>query len=370
MEQWGSAKEIRRYVKTREKQLKGKNIPQEAYRTTMENGENVAEFDDLHTCFFTDRGVVRSVSGVSFAIPMGKTVAVVGESGCGKSVTSLSLMGLLQRPQGQITGGALRLNLGDHAVDIAKTPEQVMQQIRGRVVSMIFQEPMTALNPVLTVGAQVAEAVQLHDPKCSTAELARKRVAELLERVGIPDPERVARSYPHALSGGMRQRVMIAMALAGDPRLIIADEPTTALDVTIQKQILELLGQVKEQSGCSVLLITHDLGVVAAMADLVVVMYAGRVVEQGTVQEIFKTPAHPYTLGLMAAKPVVGKPVERLYSIPGRVPDPIELPPHCYFRQRCDHAGEDCDGEYPCVVSLSETHKVSCYRSAKEDDHG
>lgn len=361
---------MRSFLRRQEQLQRRRNVMPEEYETKMKDENNVVEFDRLQTCFFTDRGVVRSVDGVSFSVPMGKTVAVVGESGCGKSVTSLSLMRLLQRPQGQITGGELRLNLGDRAVDIAKTPEYVMQQLRGRAVSMIFQEPMTALNPVFTVGQQVAEAVQLHDEAFADSKAAGKRAEELLETVGIADAARVAGMYPHALSGGMRQRVMIAMALAGRPRLIIADEPTTALDVTVQAQILQLLGSLQEKIGCAVLLITHDLGVVAAMADRVVVMYAGRVVEQGTVEEIFKNPAHPYTLGLMAAKPVVGKRVERLYSIPGRVPDPIDLPPHCYFRQRCDRADGQCEGEYPCEISLSETHKVSCYRSVREEQNG
>ena len=333
----------------------------------MENKENVVEFDDLHVSFFTDEGQVRSVSGVSFDLPAGKTMAVVGESGCGKSVTSLSLMGLLQRPQGKVTGGAVRLNLGEYAVDMTKAPQRLLQQLRGRVVSMIFQEPMTALNPVLTVGAQVAEAARLHSKK---TEAPWAQAVSLLRQVGIPDPEAVAKKYPHALSGGMRQRVMIAMALAGDPRLIIADEPTTALDVTIQAQILELLQRVKRETGCALLLITHDLGVVAAMADFVVVMYAGRVVEQGTVEEIFRCPAHPYTVGLMASKPVVGKKAAKLYSIPGQVPDPIRLPKNCYFHARCDRAGADCEGEYPCVVALSQTHKVSCYRAGKEQENG
>ena len=346
-----------------EKQRRRKNVPEGEYLTQMADSANVVEIEDLQTCFFTDAGVIRSVDGVSFHIPMGKTVGLVGESGCGKSVTSLSLMQLLQRPQGQITGGQIRLNLGDKAYDIAKTPEYVMQQLRGNVISMIFQEPMTALNPVFRIGEQVAEAVLLHDREFDTRQKARARAETLLELVGIANARGVMGMFPHELSGGMRQRVMIAMALAGSPRLLVADEPTTALDVTIQAQILELLRRLKERLGSAVLLITHDLGVVAEMADLVVVMYAGRVVEQGTVEEIFHSPAHPYTIGLMASKPVVGKKTERLYSIPGSVPNPIELPAHCYFRARCDRAGEDCLGEYPCRISLSKTHKVSCYRS-------
>ncbi len=337
-----------------------KNVPPQAYAAVMRDARNVVEFDGLEACFFTDEGVVRSVSGVSFDIPAGKTVAVVGESGCGKSVTSLSLMQLLQRPQGQVTGGSIRLNLGSHAVDVARMPEQAAAQLRGSVLSMIFQEPMTALNPVLTVGEQIGETVACHQKR--TRQQVRCRVLELLETVGIADSERVAGMYPHMLSGGMRQRICIAMALACDPRVLIADEPTTALDVTIQAQILQLLRQLKESTDSAILLITHDLGVVAGMADFVVVMYAGRVVEQGTVQEIFHAPAHPYTRGLMASKPVLGSKVRRLYAIPGRVPSPVDLPPHCYFRERCDSAGDDCAGDYPCLVQLSQTHSVSCYR--------
>lgn len=358
----------RRTVDALEKARKRKNVPETEYLTQMRDSANAVEFDNLQTCFFTDAGIVRSVDGVTFDVPMGKIVGVVGESGCGKSVTSLSLMQLLQRPQGQITGGSIRLNLGDKAYDIAKTPENVMRQLRGNVVSMIFQEPMTALNPVFTIGKQVTEVIALHDRRYTTARQIEDRTLELLSLVGIADPPRVIKSYPHQLSGGMRQRVMIAIALACNPRLIIADEPTTALDVTIQAQILELLADLKDKTGCAVLLITHDLGVVAGMADFVVVMYAGRVVEQGTVREIFHTPAHPYTVGLMASKPVVGKRTDSLYAIPGRVPNPVNMPNHCYFRERCDRAHDACGGEYPCQIQLSPTHFASCYQ--KETDNG
>ena len=354
-----------------EKKRKQKNAPRHQYLTRMRDDKNVVEFDRLRTCFFTDTGIVQAADGVTFDIPVGKTVAVVGESGCGKSVTSLSLMQLLQRPQGQILSGELRLNLGDMAYDIAKTPESVMQTLRGGAVSMIFQEPMTALNPVLTIGKQIGEAITLHDPQHATGKALEGQILKLLEQVGIPNGPGVTKMYPHQLSGGMRQRVMIAMALAGNPRLIIADEPTTALDVTIQAQILRLLRSLKEQLGSAVLLITHDLGVVAGMADFVVVMYAGRVVERGTAEDIFYRPAHPYTIGLMASKPVVGKKTDTLYAIRGKVPDPAKLPPHCYFRDRCDRGFEPCEGDYPTEISLSDTHKVSCYRHiAKEDAHG
>ena len=335
------------------------------YLTQMKDPDNVVEFENLQTCFFTDRGIVRSVDGVSFSVPAGKTVAVVGESGCGKSVTSLSLMGLLQRPQGRVTAGSIRLNMGDFAYDIPKTPDNVMQSLRGGVMSMIFQEPMTALNPVLTIGYQIGEAVRLHQKGLSKVQI-HSRILQLLEQVGIRASDEICKAYPHQLSGGMRQRVVIAMALAGDPRLIIADEPTTALDVTIQAQILQLLKDLKTQTNSAILLITHDLGVVAGMADFVVVMYAGRVVEQGTVQEIFKNPAHPYTRALMAAKPVVGKKVRRLHTIGGTLPDPTDLPRYCYFRDRCEIGRETCHGEYPSEVILSPTHRVSCWEVSRE----
>jgi len=326
--------------------------------------DNVLEIRDLCTCFFTESGTVRSVDGVSFDIPAGTVVGVVGESGCGKSTTGLSVMGLLQEPQGKITGGSIRLNDGKDTWELVGLPERQLCRLRGNVMSMIFQEPMTALNPVMRIGRQLSEVLQLHTGRCG-----RQQVVELLKSVGIPNPRGVARMYPHNLSGGMRQRVMIAMALACHPRLVIADEPTTALDVTIQAQILELLRQLKDTHGSAVMLITHDLGVVAQLADFVVVMYAGRVVEAGTVREIFHSPAHPYTLGLMASKPVIGKGQEQLFSIPGSVPDPAALPEGCYFRERCDRAEEDCRGDYPCQVYLSPTHRVSCYRH-KEESNG
>ena len=287
---------------------------------------------------------------------------MVGESGCGKSVTSLSLMQLLQRPQGQVVDGQIRLNLGEKAYDVTKMPTSAMQKLRGNYMSMIFQEPMTSLNPVFRIGDQVDEVIALHDGEGKSKEDIKKRTIELLEMVGIANSEGVYSMFPHELSGGMRQRVMIAMALACNPRIIIADEPTTALDVTIQAQILDLLRQLKDKINSSIMLITHDLGVIAEMADYVVVMYAGRVVEKGTVQEIFDNPAHPYTIGLMASKPVVGKKVDKLYSIPGKVPNPVNMPEYCYFKDRCNMCIEPCNGVYPEEISLSDTHKVSCYR--------
>lgn len=356
------ARENRKITDQLEKQRKRKNVPESEYLTQMHDPANAVEFDNLHTCFFTDAGIVRSVDGISFDVPIGKTVGVVGESGCGKSVTSLSLMQLLQRPQGQITEGEIRLNLGDKAYDIVKVPTERMQGLRGNYISMIFQEPMTALNPVFRIGDQLNEVLELHNEDGKSEQQIRERTIELLEMVGIANSEGVYRMYPHELSGGMRQRVMIAMALACSPKIIIADEPTTALDVTIQAQILDLLRQLKDKINSSIMFITHDLGVIAEMADYVVVMYAGRIVEKGTAEEIFAHPAHPYTIGLMASKPVVGKKVDKLYSIPGKVPNPINMPHYCYFRDRCEMQCEGCAGDYPGEISLSPTHKVSCYR--------
>ena len=355
------SKENRKITAALEKKRKRKNVPESEYLTEMKNPENTVEFENLRTYFYTDAGTVKSVDSVSFSVPMGKTVGVVGESGCGKSVTSLSLMQLLQRPQGQIVDGAIRLNTGDKVYDISKTPETVMQHLRGHFMSMIFQEPMTSLNPVFKIGDQVDEVLLFHKSGYETKEAAKKRTIELLEMVGIANSEGVYNMYPHELSGGMRQRIVIAMALACSPKLIIADEPTTALDVTIQAQILDLLRGLKDKINSSIMLITHDLGVIAEMADYVVVMYSGRVVEAGTAKEIFSNPSHPYTIGLMASKPVVGKHVEKLYSIPGKVPNPINMPNYCYFRDRCDKRKGCCDGAYPGEISLSETHRVSCY---------
>ena len=356
------SRENRRITNEFEKQRKRKNVPESEYLTEMRDPNNAVEFDNLHTYFFTDAGTVKSVDGVSFDVPIGKTVGVVGESGCGKSVTSLSLMQLLQRPQGQVVEGSIRLNMGDKAYDVTKMPNEKMQNIRGNAVSMIFQEPMTALNPVFRIGDQVNEVIELHDGIGKSKSDIKARTIELLEMVGIANSEGVYKMFPHELSGGMRQRVMIAMALACNPRVIIADEPTTALDVTIQAQVLDLLRNLKDKINSSIMFITHDLGVIAEMADYVVVMYAGRIIEKGTAEEIFAHPAHPYTIGLMASKPVVGKQVDRLYSIPGKVPNPINMPNYCYFKDRCEMCVEPCGGAYPGEISLSPTHKVSCYR--------
>ena len=301
------SKENRRITNEYEKKRKRKNVPESEYLTTMHDPNNAVEFDNLHTYFFTDVGVVKSVDGVTFDVPIGKTVGVVGESGCGKSVTSLSLMQLLQRPQGQTVEGEIRLNLKDgKAVDVTKAPEEFMQTLRGNYISMIFQEPMTALNPVFRIGEQVNEVIALHDGEGKSEEDIKTRTIELLEMVGIANSEGVYSMFPHELSGGMRQRVMIAMALACNPRIIIADEPTTALDVTIQAQILQLIRNLKEKYGLTTIYITHDLGVVANVADRIAVMYAGDIVEVGTCEEVFYDPRHPYTWALLSSLPQLG----------------------------------------------------------------
>jgi len=379
------SRENRRITRKFEQENNRKNVPESEYLTTMKDPKNVVEFDNLHTYFYTDIGVVKAVDGVTFEVPQGKTVGIVGESGCGKSVTSLSLMKLVQRPQGQITEGAIRFNTGEKVYDIAKTPISEMYNIRGNQISMIFQEPMTSLNPVFRIGAQVDEVIALHSSELfgdfvteakKTGKVSkftvdeRERIKEhsikMLDLVGIANSEGVYKMYPHELSGGMRQRVMIAMALACNPSLIIADEPTTALDVTIQAQILDILHDLKDKINSSIMLITHDLGVIAGMADYVVVMYAGRVVERGTVYEVFGEPAHPYTIGLMASRPGVHKSVNRLYSIPGKVPNPIDMPNYCYFKDRCEKSIDKCNGAYPGHIQLSPTHSVACYLYEEE----
>ena len=350
--------------------LKKKKKDPSEYQSIMKDENNIIEIDNLQTHFFTDNGTVKSVNGVSFNIPKNKIVGVVGESGCGKSVTSLSIMQLVQTPQGQVVGGEIRYNaesLGRNeegkkiAFDITKMPTKEMFNVRGKDITMIFQEPMTSLNPVFTIGYQLDEVLFIHKPELPKEEVKAHSI-EMLNLVGISMPERVYNSYPHELSGGMRQRVMIAMALSGDPKLIIADEPTTALDVTIQAQILELLKDIQKKTGCAIMLITHDLGVIAEMADEVVVMYAGKVIEKGTAREIFKNPLHPYTIGLQASKPLITSDAnEPLYSIPGQVPNPINLPNTCFFKNRCNKCIGKCNGEYPKEIKVSDTHYVSCY---------
>lgn len=417
------AKENRRQTKLYEKKKRQKVSP-ETYTTQMKDPNNILEIEDLHTFFFTDAGTVKSVNGVTFSIPRGKIVGVVGESGCGKSVTSLSVMQLVQAPQGQIVSGSIRFSTSDivydasgkalpvyetetgadgketvvtkqitskngktkevpvqkvgedglpvfkteeKVFDIARMPIADMRKIRGREISMIFQEPMTSLNPVFTVGYQLDEVILINNPG-ATREDARRRSIQMLNEVGIAMPEAVYKKYPHELSGGMRQRIMIAMAVACNPKLIIADEPTTALDVTIQAQILDLLKKLKNRINGSIMLITHDLGVIAGMADYVVIMYAGRIIEQGTVFDIFDHPCHPYTIGLQKSKPVVNRDTEWLYSIPGRVPNPIDLPNTCYFKDRCQYCSKSCNRPYPELVKLSDTHYVACYRAAEIEE--
>lgn len=348
-------------IKNLEKNKKRKNVPEEEYLSIMKNENNIVEFDNLHTYFFTDAGTVKAVDGVTFEIPKGTIVGVVGESGCGKSVTSLSLMRLLQAPQGQIYSGSIRYASKDgKCYDIAKMPTNVMNKIRGKEITMIFQEPMTSLNPVFKIGEQLDEVSFLHIPGISK-EKAKSKSIEMLTLVGIAIPEKIYERYPHELSGGMRQRVMIAMALICEPSLIIADEPTTALDVTIQAQILDLLREIKHKIDGSIMLITHDLGVIAEMADYVVVMYAGRIIEQGSAEEIFERPLHPYTIGLQKSKPILNQKVERLYTIPGTVPNPINMPNYCYFKDRCNKRFGQCNGEYPNLNQVGPTHKVACY---------
>ena len=358
----------RRVTKKLEKARADAGRDPSLFTTVMKDPNNVVEFDNVCTYFFSDVGTVKAVDGISFSIPKHSTVGIVGESGCGKSVTSLSLMQLLQRPSGQVVGGEIRFNKGDGtAYNIVNTPNTVMEHIRGNKISMIFQEPMTSLNPVFKIGIQVDEVTKLHFPDMDD-QAVKERTLEMLDLVGIANKEGVYNMYPHELSGGMRQRICIAIALACSPTLIIADEPTTALDVTIQAQILDLLQSLKDKLNSSIMLITHDLGVVAGMADYVVVMYAGRVVEKGTADDIFHHPAHPYTIGLMASKPVVGKKVEKLYNIPGNVPNPVDMPNYCYFRDRCELQCEQCSGLYPPEIKISDTHYVSCYRFYDEGE--
>ena len=430
-----TGKEIRAIAKENSKimfrleKYKYRKAEESEFTTKMKDDANILEIDDLNTYFFTDQGVVKAVNGVSFNIPKNKTVGIVGESGCGKSVTSMSVMRLLQGPQGQIYSGSIRFKAYDYkrdekgnpipklvtdengdyvytelldkkgepkmnrrgevlyvpvqekdergrpvfeteekVYDIAKMPMSEIHRIRGKQIAMIFQEPMTSLNPIFTIGEQLDEVTFIHTPG-ATKEMAKARSLEMLELVGIAMPERVYNAFPHELSGGMRQRVMISMALACDPRLIIADEPTTALDVTIQAQILDLLRDLKDRIDGSIMLITHDLGIIAEMADYVVVMYAGRVIEQGTVQEIFHNPMHPYTIGLQKSKPTMRSDSDTLFNIPGNVPNPVNMPKHC-FKERCSMCKEKCAGDYPCMVQVSPTHYVACHLYGEEENNG
>ena len=382
-----TGKEVKAIAKANAKRIKelekykNRKAEEAEFLSEMKDPNNILEIEDLHTFFYTEQGVVKAVNGVSYNVPRHSVVGVVGESGCGKSVTSMSVMRLIQGPAGQIDSGSIRFQAKDYKrnakgdpiadengeyvleekiYDIAKMPINEIHRIRGKQVAMIFQEPMTSLNPVFTIGQQLDEVTMIHVPG-ATAQMAKDKSYEMLRLVGII-PENVYGAFPHELSGGMRQRVMIAMALAAEPRLIIADEPTTALDVTIQAQILDLLQDIKNKIDGSILLITHDLGVIAEMADYVVVMYAGKVIEKGTVYEIFQDPRHPYTIGLQKSKPTMTlDDSTELYNIPGNVPNPINMPDHCYFKERCAMCNHKCSGEYPGMVQVSPTHFVACH---------
>ena len=391
-----TGREIRAIAKANAKEIKRleaykhRKAPESEFTTEMRDPDNILEIENLHTYFFTEQGVVKAVNGVSYNVPKHSVVGIVGESGCGKSVTSMSVMRLIQGPTGQIVDGSIRFHSNDYVrdakgkpvvgedgsfvmeekvYDIAKMPIREIHRLRGKQISMIFQEPMTSLNPVFTIGQQLDEVTLIHIPG-ATKQMAKEKSYEMLQLVGII-PENVYNAFPHELSGGMRQRVMIAMALAAQPRLIIADEPTTALDVTIQAQILDLLQDIKNKIDGSILLITHDLGVIAEMADYVVVMYAGKVIEQGTVMEIFQDPRHPYTIGLQKSKPTMTLDDDtELYNIPGNVPNPVNMPSHCYFKERCAQCTHRCNGDYPQMVQVSPTHFVACHLYGEEANHG
>lgn len=318
-----------------------------------ETKEALLELRDLHTHFFTKAGVVKAVDGVDISIPMGKTVGLVGESGCGKSMTAMSVMDLVARP-----GKVVRGEIIFQGEDLTRLSSKERRKLCGNRLSIIFQEPMTSLNPVETVGKQVREAILIHESV--NKEEAKKRVLELFAQVGIPDPERRYRSYPHQLSGGLRQRVMIAMAMACRPDLLIADEPTTALDVTIEAQILHLMRKLQRENGTSILMITHNLGVVAEICDYVYVMYAGQVVEYADVHELFRNPMHPYTKGLLQSLPRMQLGQGRLYNIKGMIPDLLKLPEGCRFAPRCEEACERCYESIPSLVDIGENHLVRC----------
>ena len=342
-----------------------KPVPRGTSVSVVPANPPVLDVDNLRTHFFTAAGVVKAVDGVTYAVGRGETLGVVGESGCGKSVTALSIMRLVADPPGRIVGGEVRLN-GRNLLALSETE---MEQARGKDVSMIFQEPMTSLNPLYTVGRQIAESVRLHEGL--SKKDAFDRAVEMLRRVSIPEPERRAHAYPHQMSGGMRQRVMIAMALACNPKVLIADEPTTALDVTIQAQILDLMRELQETLGTAILLITHDMGVVAENADRVVVMYAGRKVEEAPADTIFEAPAHPYTVGLLGSIPHIDEAVaagsarRRLTEIKGLVPSLARLPEGCSFAPRCAFATDHCRVVRPELRDVSAGHRVACWHAEK-----
>ncbi len=314
----------------------------------------------LSTYFDTDEGTVKAVDDISLHVRPGEIVCIVGESGCGKSITALSVMGLIEAPTGRIADGVIDFD-GQNLLSLSKNH---LRSIRGNDIAMIFQEPMSSLNPVITIGEQMSEPLIIH--KKMNKKQAQKRVLELITQVGISRPEQIAKSYPHELSGGMLQRIMIAIAISCDPKLLIADEPTTALDVTIQAQILDMLREFRSQSDMSILLITHDLGVVAEMADYVVVMYSGKIVEEGEVVELFANPRHPYTQGLLRSKPIINQRQKELYSIPGYVPNPLELQESCYFHERCEHCMDICRTQEPPLRDVENGQKTACWLYEKE----
>lgn len=318
--------------------------------------KKLLEVNNLKTYFFTEEGVVPATDGLSFTLDKGETLAIVGESGCGKSVTSLSILRIFPSPPGKIVDGEILYN----GENLLEKSEKEMRKIRGNEISMIFQEPLTSLNPVFTLGHQITESLRMHQGM--NKKQAREKTIEMLKLVGIANPEKTIDNFPHQLSGGMRQRVMIAMALACNPKILIADEPTTALDVTIQAQILELLNDIKTQTDTAIILITHDLGIVAQIAQNVIVMYAGQAVEYADVRTIFKNPLHPYTTGLLKSIPVLGEERDTLYSIKGSIPSPKDYPKGCRFYSRCEDAFEKCAEIPPEVVEISPGHKVRCWK--------
>lgn len=324
--------------------------------------KNLLEVKNLKTYFYTEDGVVPAVDGVDFELKPGQTLGIVGESGCGKSVTSISILRLVPNPPGRIVEGEILFE----DKDLVQATEREMQNIRGNDIAMIFQEPMTSLNPVFTIGKQIIEAIMLHQKLDKKA--ARERCIEMLKLVGIPRAEQAIDEYPHQFSGGMRQRAMIAMALSCNPKLLIADEPTTALDVTIQAQIIELMKELKDKLNTAIILITHDLGVVAEMCEHVIVMYAGKVVEEADVMDLFTDPKHPYTVGLMRSKPSLDDNHERLEVIPGAVPNPLDMPEGCTFHPRCPHAMDICKEKAPHLIQNEKGRKVRCWLYEKEGE--
>lgn len=323
--------------------------------------DNILEIKNMHTYFFTDNGTVKSVDGVDIELERGKTLGIVGESGSGKSVTALSLMGLLTGTTGKVVEGEILLD----GQDILKMSDEERRKMRGKDIAMVFQEPMTSLNPVMKIGTQVMENITLHQNV--SKEQAKQLTIDILKKTGLPRVERIVNEYPFQLSGGQRQRVMIAMALVCNPKILIADEPTTALDVTIQAQILDLMNQLKKDIGTSIIFITHDLGVVAEVCDEVVVMYCGRVVEKANVYDLFENPSHPYTEGLLASIPKMGVEVDELDSIPGNVPNPKYMPEGCKFAPRCKYATDICREKEPGFFELGNGHVSRCWRCQKQE---